>query len=111
MLFLFCWLSINNWLLFESLLQGNEGQLYDASRFYLIYLLNNVVLTIFFNVMLIYGVNSIRRTLRNRESIIPNEKLVNIHIFNFVSNSVFIVVQTVFLLIKFRLENKSKLAE
>ena len=64
----------------------------------LVYIFVNAILTIFFNLILIYSISTIRSALRNRQNMIPNEKLVNIHITNFVLNSAFIIIQTAVLL-------------
>ena len=92
LLFMLCWLLVNNWLLFESLMLTNDGQLDDGSQYMLGYIFVNAILTIFFNLILIYSINTIRNLLRDRENMIPNEKLVNIHIANFALNSVFIII-------------------
>ena len=73
-------LVINEWLLYEALSDKNKDEFENLSDFYLANLLLNATLSIIYNITLIYSVNVIRNNLRNRETIIPNEKLVNIHI-------------------------------
>ena len=92
LIFLLLFLVINEWLLYEALSDKNKGEFTNLSDFYLANLLLNATLSIIYNITLIYSVNVIRNNLRNRETIIPNEKLVNIHIINFLLNSVFVVI-------------------
>ena len=44
-----------------------------------------------------YSVSRIRNSIKNKEYIFPNEKLIVIHLINYFISSVFSIVQTVML--------------
>ena len=85
------------YLLYRSLSSLSDNQWHTWRVFFKTFVAIQFSLTILINVVLMYSVSRIRNSIKNKEYIFPNEKLIVIHLINYFISSVFSIVQTVML--------------
>ena len=88
MTFLFCILLANYYFLYKSFDSKEKGEINRSHEYNRAYTVVQVVLTTAINCILIYSVNRIRKVIKSKDYMDPNEKFAFIHMVNFFLDSV-----------------------